>query len=575
MSRSLKYLHVGILVSVVFLNCNNDKIVARVGNKTIKSKELKDSFLSEKMSREKLEYQPLREHLDKLIEDKLKLFAAYEEKLDEDPEILAQVKEFEKRDVYNKVIENEVIDKVLTDKYLRERYLRTTKEVKCQQIFLKSPMADSARRSESKKKMQEIRRKILKGASFDEMARQFSQDSLTAGKGGDLGFLKWGDRNFNKKFYETLFSLEEGQVSDIVESRTGIHLLKAVKIRPIDQPPYKEMKTTLQRQYFDDNRSELEKLYRRMTQELREKYAGQFINENIELFVDKLNWAREDSEKVALQETPNNFDQLTEADQQKPLISFKGGQYTIGDFVKEINENLPERQPKFDSTSVVLRYLQRPMNLALINQFGYDQGLNRSKSIKEDDKKRLETLMIQKAEKLNVTEKVNPTDEDYKNYFAQHQDKYIKPTEAQVQEIFVKSENLANEIAERARKESFDALEKKYNERTTSHKNNGLLGYISRTRYGNIGKQAVDMKVGQIAGPIKNANGFSIIKVLDKREERPRTFEESIVRVKSDYSKEKRNEVKEQWLESLRSKYVVQTFEANIKKMSKSDMTTS
>ena len=575
MSRSLKLLHVAILVCGVFLNCKDDKIIARVGNSTINSKELKESLLSQKISKQKPETQALREHLDKLIEDKLKLFAAYELHLEEDAEILAQVKEFERRNIYNKVIEKEIIDRILTDEYLKERYNRTTKEVKCEHIFLRSPMADSAGRNNTKQKMLEMRKKILRGARFDEMARQFSQDSLTAGKGGDLGFLKWGDRNFNKKFYETLFSLEDGQVSDVVESRTGIQLIKAVKIRPIDQPPYKEMKSALQRQYFNDNRAELEKLYREFTKQLREKYASQFIDENVLLFVDKLNKAREDSLNVPSGDNPNDFEQLTEEERQKPLITYKGGQYNIGDFIKELNQDMPERQPKLDSTNIILRYLERPMNIELIIRFGYDRGWKKDKSIKESSLKRMESLMIQKAERVNVLEKINPTDEDYMNYFTENQDNYRRPKEVEVQEIFVKDEKLANEIAARAKREKFDALAKKYNERKASQKNNGILGYINinQTRFGIVGKQAVEMEVGQIAGPIKNTNGFSIIKILNKNEESARTFDESAFRVRNDYNKEKRNEVREQWLESLRAKHVIQTFDANLEKVSNVDKT--
>jgi len=73
-------------------------------------------------------------------------------------------------------------------------------------------------------KIREIKDKIDKGVDFAELAKEFSEDPATAKRGGDLGFTKRGD--FVKEFEEVAFGLEIGQVSDIVQTQFGFHIIK-------------------------------------------------------------------------------------------------------------------------------------------------------------------------------------------------------------------------------------------------------------------------------------------------------------------------------------------------------------
>jgi peptidyl-prolyl cis-trans isomerase SurA len=73
-------------------------------------------------------------------------------------------------------------------------------------------------------KMQEIKRKLDEGGDFAELAREYSEDPATAKRGGDLGFTKRGD--FVKEFEETAFALAVGQISGIVQTQFGFHIIK-------------------------------------------------------------------------------------------------------------------------------------------------------------------------------------------------------------------------------------------------------------------------------------------------------------------------------------------------------------
>jgi len=65
---------------------------------------------------------------------------------------------------------------------------------------------------------------IKNGVDFSELAKRNSDDTQSAVNGGDLGFATKG--SYVKPFEETLFSLKEGEVSEIVETEFGYHIIK-------------------------------------------------------------------------------------------------------------------------------------------------------------------------------------------------------------------------------------------------------------------------------------------------------------------------------------------------------------
>jgi len=70
---------------------------------------------------------------------------------------------------------------------------------------------------------QEIKVKLSKGESFTKLAKQYSID-VSKNKGGDLGL--FGRGMMVKEFEKAAFALEKGQISDIVKTQFGYHIIK-------------------------------------------------------------------------------------------------------------------------------------------------------------------------------------------------------------------------------------------------------------------------------------------------------------------------------------------------------------
>lgn len=72
-----------------------------------------------------------------------------------------------------------------------------------------------------------VRDELLGGASFENLARIYSDDPVSSAQGGDLGFVRRGE--FVQEFEETAFSLQEGELSEIVKTVFGYHIIQLIE----------------------------------------------------------------------------------------------------------------------------------------------------------------------------------------------------------------------------------------------------------------------------------------------------------------------------------------------------------
>ncbi|WP_417521146.1 SurA N-terminal domain-containing protein [Marinobacter sp.] len=88
-----------------------------------------------------------------------------------------------------------------------------------------------------------IQERLKAGESFEDLAKEFSVDTVSAKEGGDLGFA--GRGVYDEAFEEALFALEEGQVSDPVSTSFGVHLIRLDEVRRSDVPPLADLEQKL------------------------------------------------------------------------------------------------------------------------------------------------------------------------------------------------------------------------------------------------------------------------------------------------------------------------------------------
>jgi len=122
--------------------------------------------------------------------------------------------------------------------------LTQPEQIRISQILIK---ADATMSVDEKKKArntaEEIRNKLLAGASFVDLAKQYSS-SPSRETGGDLGYLT--REQLPPPLARAAFALKPGQLSEIVESRAGFDIIKVRDRRDAIITPYSEAKNQIE-----------------------------------------------------------------------------------------------------------------------------------------------------------------------------------------------------------------------------------------------------------------------------------------------------------------------------------------
>ncbi len=93
-----------------------------------------------------------------------------------------------------------------------------------------------------------LRERIEAGESFEDLAREFSDDGGSAAQGGDLGWAEEGF--FVEPFERALFALDTGEVSEPVESVFGFHVIRLDEVREGELPAFEDMREDLREEYL-------------------------------------------------------------------------------------------------------------------------------------------------------------------------------------------------------------------------------------------------------------------------------------------------------------------------------------
>jgi foldase protein PrsA len=129
-----------------------------------------------------------------------------------------------------------------------ETLFMVPEQVKVSHILIKFAIPEGAElndtiKAEAKTKITDIQEQLNNGADFAGIAKQYSEDTASAVNGGDIGFISKGQTV--AEFEEAAFALEVDQVSEVVESIFGYHIIKCVEKQSPRVKTYDEVKDTI------------------------------------------------------------------------------------------------------------------------------------------------------------------------------------------------------------------------------------------------------------------------------------------------------------------------------------------
>ena len=166
--------------------------------------------------------------------------------------------QFERDLAIKKLLDGQIGDKVaVSEKETRAYYdsnLETFKkpeQVRASHILIKvDPGADEAKKAEARTKIESLQTRLKKGEDFGALAKEYSEGP-SGPKGGDLGF--FGRGQMVKPFEDAAFTMKPGQVSNMVETQFGYHLIMVTDRTPEGTFSYDEVKDRL-KQYLEQQK---------------------------------------------------------------------------------------------------------------------------------------------------------------------------------------------------------------------------------------------------------------------------------------------------------------------------------
>lgn len=121
---------------------------------------------------------------------------------------------------------------------------------------------------EDEKTAKEVLEKVNAGEDFAELAKEYSTDTATAENGGDLGY--FGEGEMTEAFEEAAFALDVDEISDIVKTDFGYHIIKVTGKKEATEAKYEDVKEEIKEILFD---AEINERYADWLTEKQEEYT--------------------------------------------------------------------------------------------------------------------------------------------------------------------------------------------------------------------------------------------------------------------------------------------------------------
>ena len=234
-----------------------------------KLKKIRKKALDALINRELLYYEAKKKgikikdkQVDDLIDQLVKKYKSKEklEKLIKQTGItLKQFRlELKKRLAIDKLLSKYVTVKI-TEKDLKEYYeknkykFKEPPSLKIRYIYIKVDPSKPKGRQIARERAEKAYKELKEGKDFADVAYRYSDD-LSRIKGGELGFVHRG--RFEKVVEDVIYKLKPGQISKIIETELGFHIVKVEDKRPERIIPFEKIKKKLKKELEEKYRKE-------------------------------------------------------------------------------------------------------------------------------------------------------------------------------------------------------------------------------------------------------------------------------------------------------------------------------
>ncbi|MYA24490.1 MAG: hypothetical protein F4Z30_17690 [Gemmatimonadetes bacterium] len=339
----------------------------------------------------------------------------------------------------------------------------------------------------------------LRGSdSFAAVASELSDDGNTAQQGGDLG---WKSRLDFKNYVlrRQIFGAKLGEIIGPVQEPDGFSVFVVTEERVV---PFEDMAPAVivameEQKHAIATFEFLEGLANRA--DIAER------RETFELLLARLSEAGEQMPTFKKGET------------RLVLLELDGEPWTLNNFMAAMTS---ERNPtEIRELDDLRRFARRLYALkVLLPRHAREIGIHEAEGVAQGIETTRRQALVERIRQVKVLETLKPSKEEIRSYYEAHKDIYVREERISILEILVDTRAQADSLlAAIERGGDLGELARRYSRRSTRiRRAEGRIQLLRPDKYGNLGWEAKDAEVGQVVGPVKTAQGFTVFKVLNK-----------------------------------------------------------
>ena len=379
--------------------------------------------------------------------------------------------------------------------------------------------------------------------SFGYFSKTYSDDPSAPRNEGVLGWLQWGVTPMN--FQSSVWSLNLGEVSDVIETEYGFHLVVVDSVRSSEFSIYDSDSYE-----YAVQRSSLVSV-RDLLKDASFAYDREILSERVithEKQVDILFNQMLESKKelLSLGKSFDFTDFIKNLDLGSVLFSVDGKLYGLKWFLPQVSQFPKSKIPDFTSSQDLVNFLQNIIMQKIAIEEGSKMGLIDNDYFKKRVGVEQSRILYDSYLKHLANSVETPDSSSVKTYYNKNkEEKYFEPEKVVVRQIKVASKNLSDSLYVVLSSDDslFGALSSEFS--LVYSQTEGLMDPFERGKFNYMGEAAFKLDVGVISKPIENPDKtFSIIVVEEKIDKKIIPINRVYKRIESLLIKESQEQIK-------------------------------
>ena len=523
------------IVSTVLMGCTvetGDRAVAQIGDQEITVDQLQ-KFIAGLPEYSKTEHpgvEEARNHLNTMINIELLIMEAKAADLDESPEFRARLAGIRREKLVSTFLDRAIeVAEEVAESEVREYAERMglTRAIRLADIMV--PSRENALA---------VLRELKSGVPFGQVAEKWSINKKTSAQGGDLGRYTTRE-HMVAPLQDKLFSLALGEISEPIKIGGSYSIFTVLADSTIELSPDRTLAIQMGLKKEKEQRARAT-----LVAELKEKYHLELDRAGLALIVEKVR---------------GGTSSALETERNSVLYRYDGGEITAQDLAEAGRALKGNALAQLSDSSQVIAFAERHVvpNAMLVEaalRAGIDEEAETVEWLAEQAKQFL--LRALRARVLRA--KVTIAENELRQFYKAHAERYLHPEQIEVQEILVETEAEALRLIEQIQQGTpLGDLAKKYSIRSLADRDaEGRFHFhlFEKEFFGGFVEVAEEADIGVLTGPAKVNEGYSVFKVLS-RERKRETFAEAEWRVRSQLKREKNRKAFNQFIEEVRNKY--------------------